>query len=329
MPSLPRPNECRRSQEPLSIVIPVRNRPRLIARCLDSIKAQTWRPLRVIVVDNASTDSTLAAVEEWAHNHKEPDLDVCILSEPTPGQAFARKTGVEAVRTRFMMHFDSDDTMRPRHIENVMQTLADNPEADLVAFRVERHFPDGKNAISHHASPENLAERHLVHSILTSLVYVCLTSLVRDAGSWDTSLPRWEDWELGVRLAEAARHPLIIDHIGVDVDCRADSVTGTEFTSKAGEWELAIDKVENTLLSIADPYRRRRLLPYAAYRRTVLAAHYAKEGGMRSPLAKTLLKKALSADYITTLQRLYLLATYHYTARGGRGAAIAAPLLFR
>ena len=49
-----------------SIVIPVKNRESLILRALDSVKAQTYRPLKIIVVDNASTDSTIQSVNIWA-----------------------------------------------------------------------------------------------------------------------------------------------------------------------------------------------------------------------------------------------------------------------
>ena len=50
---------------PLSIVIPVKNREKLILRALDSVYNQSYRPIRLIVVDNDSTDGTLATVEKW------------------------------------------------------------------------------------------------------------------------------------------------------------------------------------------------------------------------------------------------------------------------
>ena len=43
----------------MTIVVPVKNRATLVLRTLNSIKAQSWRPLKVIVVDNNSTDGTV------------------------------------------------------------------------------------------------------------------------------------------------------------------------------------------------------------------------------------------------------------------------------
>ena len=62
-------NESEYYADCMTVVVPVYNRAHLIRRCLDSIYAQTYRPLCVIVVDNASTDSTALAVEDWARDH--------------------------------------------------------------------------------------------------------------------------------------------------------------------------------------------------------------------------------------------------------------------
>src|SRR5438270_11705187 len=47
------------SKSNVDVVIPVRNRPRLVAHCLDSVRKQTWQPNSVIVLDDGSTDETL------------------------------------------------------------------------------------------------------------------------------------------------------------------------------------------------------------------------------------------------------------------------------
>ncbi len=47
----------------VSVVVPVYNREGLVGRCLDSIKAQTYRPVNLIVVDNNSSDRSAAVVK--------------------------------------------------------------------------------------------------------------------------------------------------------------------------------------------------------------------------------------------------------------------------
>ena len=102
--------------EAITIVVPVKNRATLVLRTLGSIKAQTWRPLKVIVVDNASTDGTPESVENWIEKHGAPDFEVTLDREPEPGAARARNRGLEAVDTRLMMIFDSDDMLSPAQV---------------------------------------------------------------------------------------------------------------------------------------------------------------------------------------------------------------------
>ena len=53
----------------LTVVVPVYNRAKLVSRTLDSIAAQTLRPLDVILVDNASTDASKAVMHKWMAEH--------------------------------------------------------------------------------------------------------------------------------------------------------------------------------------------------------------------------------------------------------------------
>ncbi|MDE6511022.1 MAG: glycosyltransferase family 2 protein, partial [Muribaculaceae bacterium] len=97
----------------MTVVVPVFNRALLIRRCLDSIYGQTYRPLSVIVVDNASTDSTFSEVEAWIEAHVEEGFSIRLLSEERQGAAYARQKGLEHTLTDKVMFFDSDDVMRP------------------------------------------------------------------------------------------------------------------------------------------------------------------------------------------------------------------------
>ena len=63
----------------VSIIIPVYNRATVVQATLDSVVAQTYRPLQVILVDNYSTDDTLQVLETFKKEH--PSLDVVITRE--------------------------------------------------------------------------------------------------------------------------------------------------------------------------------------------------------------------------------------------------------
>lgn len=85
-----------------SVIIPVRNRPEQLRRCLSGIRAGIFPPdcYEILVVDNGSTDATSAVAAEFA--------GVGLLSEPVPNRCRARNHGAEAARAPWLVFIDSD-----------------------------------------------------------------------------------------------------------------------------------------------------------------------------------------------------------------------------
>ena len=151
--------------EAMTIVVPVKNRATLVLRTLNSIKAQSWRPLKVIVVDNDSTDDTFASVSDWIEKNSADDFEVSLIRETTPGAAAARNAGLEAVDTRLMMFFDSDDLMSPGHVESIMKRFHAGDEPDLVCFRVNYHPINGADSVTKRPASD-LMTTHIIHGLM-------------------------------------------------------------------------------------------------------------------------------------------------------------------
>ena len=64
--------------ELVSIIIPVYNRAGIVGRTLQSVAAQSYRPLELILVDNNSTDNTLEVLNGFKSRHESPDRPACI-----------------------------------------------------------------------------------------------------------------------------------------------------------------------------------------------------------------------------------------------------------
>lgn len=310
--------------EAVSVVIPVRNREDLIGRCLDSVLAQTWRPLEVIVVDNGSTDSTVGRIREWADAHSSDDFKLTLLHEPQPGAARARQRGFEAVTSYKVIFFDSDDEMLPRLIEQRMEEFASHPEADMVYGRSYYRREDGSESKAKYPRGD-LFRDHIYHGLLCTPSYLVRKSFFQKCGGWNTGLRVWDDWELGLRMLLANPKVIVTDNVQTRINCQTESITGTNFHSKAGEWERAIaaceDAVKNSFKDMEGKGKsvdRQRLLSMLNYRRAILAAHYRREG--HPELAATLLDAALSSPLLNAFSRRWLRLLYHYTALGGRGA---------
>ena len=303
-------------------MVPVKNRATLVLRTLNSIKAQTWRPLKVIVVDNNSTDGTVESVSEWIEKNRTEDFEISLIEEKTPGASAARNAGLEAVDTRLMMFFDSDDKMDPKHVETIMNRFHAGDEPDLVYFRARYHPFEGQESLTKRPG-RDIMVTHICHGVMRTAGHACETALARRAGGWDEELRGWDDLEYGSRIMMEARRKVFIPDINVDIYAQVDSITGTRFSSKQGEWELAIDRMERNF-ERSRHRKRHKWLRVLAYKRAILAASYKSE---KKPGAEALLMEALSNPLLNGFQRLYLKLSYHYTSIGGRGSAILANLI--
>lgn len=309
------------SNESVTVIVPVFNRPVLVKRCLDSLKAQTWRPLNVIVVDNASTDNTLDIVNQWKDMNEDDSFKVVVLKELRRGAAYARQTGLEHTASDVVFFFDSDDTMRRDCVASVMGKWLMDFDADVIAWPVARHRDDGIQTT--HSITGILLEQHLIHAIFQTQGFAIKTDYLKAVGGWRGEFQCWNDFETGVRILLKDPKVRTIDRPLVDVYPQIDSITGVSFSNKNGLWEKSLDGIKK---SIENSGRSdiSRLLNIVSYRRAILAADYAKEG--RYDIAKPLYMQALGE--VPMSKRPLIRFAYHWTRMHLRGAfRIVGPFL--
>lgn len=109
----------------VSIVIPMYNAAHHLRVTLDSIINQVYRKLEIIIVDDGSTDDSVAIAEEYA----EKDERICIYTQKNQGAAAARNRGISLISGEYVMFLDADDIFEPdmvsRMSERAVQTNAD------------------------------------------------------------------------------------------------------------------------------------------------------------------------------------------------------------
>lgn len=309
--------------EEFSIIVPVLNRKELICRCLDSIKAQTYRPIHVIVVDNNSSDGTFSAIAEWGHQNTEPGFRMSVLSEKTPGAAAARNRGFQAVNGDKLCFFDSDDVMRPELVAEAMRAFDENPDAQIVLWKAILHKLNGGYRRLKFVRDDFMAQ-HIFHSILTTTHYAVRRQFFSNHGVWDENMSVWNDWELGVRMLLVEPQVALVPKTLVEVYAQEESITGSSLTSKAGQWEAAISTAEGSVMKSRrdDKERLKRLLDYV---RIILAARYAREGSIKQ--AHNLFVETMDGFSGSTFQKFILRLCYSYRLSGGRGSAYLANLI--
>lgn len=110
-----------------SIIVPAYNAEKFIAETLQSILAQTWSDFECLVIDDGSTDNTVAMVRTFT----DPRIRV-IVQENFGGPARPRNVGLDQASGDYIFIFDADDLMAPNKVELAIKALDENPKTDML-----------------------------------------------------------------------------------------------------------------------------------------------------------------------------------------------------
>lgn len=121
----------------VSVIVPARNAAAWIGDAMRSIAAQEHRALEVLVIDDGSTDDTVAIAATFSGA-----LDLHVIRETGRGPSAARNRGLDAATGEFVQFLDADDLLEPRKIRGQL-AIARATGADVVWGPFERVFDEG------------------------------------------------------------------------------------------------------------------------------------------------------------------------------------------
>jgi len=211
----------------VSAIVPVHNRAWCIRRSIESVLAQDYRPLELIVVDDGSTDDTPRLLGEIAREMTEhPEckaggIALRILRQDNRGVSAARNLGIRAARGSLIAFLDSDDEWLPQKTSR--QT------ADLLAHPGMRVHQTGETWVrrGRRVNPPqrlrkragDLFEQSLDHCAISPSAAMLRREVFDEVGLFDETFPACEDYEMWLRIT--CRHEvglldeaLIVKHGG-------------------------------------------------------------------------------------------------------------------
>jgi len=184
----------------VSTIIPVYNRSAIILRAVDSVLAQTYRPIEIILVDDGSTDETPRVIDDLIQRH--PGV-IRSFRQNNAGPGAARERGRQAARGEFIQYLDSDDWLLPSKFALQVAALRTHPEC-AIAYGTSMVFDDAGTVLA--AESRGTAERvdFLFPRLLVERWWHTHTPLfcrwISDAaGAWPNRYTL-EDWELEARM---------------------------------------------------------------------------------------------------------------------------------
>jgi len=198
------------SDSPLvSVIMPAYNAARTIVEAVNSALAQTHPHIEVVIVDDGSTDQTLAIL----HGRYGGDARVKIVQQANGGPASARNHALRLARGDWAQFLDSDDRLHPSKVARSLERVAQVPGAAVVYGAANIITQDGTPAPDWDfpTFPSGDVFCEWITGKMANGSYGVLPSFMvrRDAiesvGGFDENIIGSEDWDLWIKLA--ARYP--------------------------------------------------------------------------------------------------------------------------
>ncbi|GAB6096925.1 glycosyltransferase [Desulfatiferula olefinivorans] len=185
----------------VSVIIPTYNRSVTVCEAVDSVLAQTYEPVEVLVVDDGSTDDTGDRLAAYGDRIQR-------IVQPNRGVSAARNAGITRARGEYLAFLDSDDLWEKEKLSAQMAFFREHPEA-LICQCEEIWIRNGKrvNPMNKHKKPSGMMFEPSLHLCLVSPSAVMIKrSLFDEVGLFDESLPACEDYDLWLRIG--CRRPI-------------------------------------------------------------------------------------------------------------------------
>ena len=120
-----------------SVIIPLYNKANFVKKTIESVLSQTFKDFEIVVVNDGSTDDSLAIVSEIT------DPRIRVFTKENGGVSAARNFGIEKSRYEYIAFLDADDIWLPDYLETIKGMIEHYPQAGV--FSTAYTHVDGKN----------------------------------------------------------------------------------------------------------------------------------------------------------------------------------------
>jgi glycosyltransferase involved in cell wall biosynthesis len=193
----------------IDVVIPTYNRQDLLVRAVDSILAQTLAVRRIHIVDDGSTDGTVA----WAREAGRADPRIALIERQHGGANLARNAGIAAAESDWIAFLDSDDAWEPDKLARQFALLEQRP--DLIGLFCGFRLVGGDVERVHQPRDDpSLLDLRCANVLGGTSAAVIRASALHAVGGFNPALPSCQDWDLWFRLRQVGplgvvRAPLV------------------------------------------------------------------------------------------------------------------------
>jgi tetratricopeptide (TPR) repeat protein/GT2 family glycosyltransferase len=194
----------------VSIIMPAYNRETTITAAIESVIAQTYQNWELIIVDDCSSDETVALVQALADRYADKRI-ILIPQQTNGGVSRSRNTAMQAAQGEIFAYLDSDNDWDKDFLLVMVNVLLDNPWAKIAycGDRIWQHYP-GNTTLDRACEIASLRLGHFNKSLIENRNYIDLNVFVHwrevyeQVGGFREDMRRLVDWELIARYTDYA-----------------------------------------------------------------------------------------------------------------------------
>lgn len=135
----------------ISVIVPIYNISTYIDQCVESIVAQTYKNLEIILVNDGSKDDSLEKIKNWERKDKR----IIVIDKSNGGLSDARNAGLKIATGDYVSFVDGDDWISTNLYEKIVEEIELFPHIDIITFSIKKVFPSGKSILLSYKMPRN------------------------------------------------------------------------------------------------------------------------------------------------------------------------------
>ncbi len=305
----------------VTVIIPAFNAEKCIIEALDSVVAQTYRPIEVIVVDDGSSDNTAKVVKDYCSvSTRTVELGLRCICQRNGGPSMARNTGIKEARGGYVAFLDADDLWMSHKLEKQMQLFGKDFDADVVFTdvkvtkqrngRTEEFVFFQKYALNteffgHAAKVINPVEKLLRSNFMLTPSVVVRRGCLNDGFFFNEDRRYAEDWEAWLTLSLGSTF-CYVNEVCVHVRDEEDGLCSNERAMLLSKMNALDDFLIKNMGSISSQLPPDKLSEHLKEIYKWTGYHFMKQGNIE--LAKKYYKKSFKEAFDPGTMVYYLKA---------------------
>lgn len=297
----------------ISVIIPVYNSASFLDKCIESVQSQSYRNIEIIIINDGSTDDSGIIAQRYA----EADSRIIIINKRNEGLVFARKSGVDIARGKYIQYLDSDDVLCKKALESLLNR-AEETNADIVVapFYI---CADGKIEKSLFFSFTSLSGIDFLKAMLMWRMHWCVWSKFHLRSLYQYNIDRpnislGEDVILSTQLVFYAQKVVSIDNEIVNYNYTSSSMSHPDSFSKAKyeDFKGYVKWVDNYIVKkgLSDVFEKE--IAYFHLKTTLMRLHWKKVADVNGEMNRVISNVRLYPELLDILtKREYKIVTMY------------------